>query len=44
MSDKLIYCFCFSSQNNIHKYQIMNKDREKIFEIVDENWITQQIK
>jgi len=33
-----------SNQNNIHKYQIMNTDREKVFDIVDESWITQQIK
>lgn len=35
---------CFSSQQNIHKYQIMNKDRQKVFEIVNEDWIEQQIK
>ncbi|VVC30005.1 Hypothetical protein CINCED_3A019636 [Cinara cedri] len=33
-----------SSQNNILKYQTMNRDRTEKFEIVDENWISQQIK
>lgn len=40
----LIFFFFFSCIDNISMYESMNKDRKQAFEIVDENWITQQIK
>lgn len=47
LSDNHLHCFYlifFSCQNNINIYESLNKDRKQIFEIVDENWVTQQIK